>query len=225
MNTLAILLALGASICWACVMVLVKVGLKRMDFVSFVAIRPLFALVFIVPYGLLTAGFNFSGFDLVGIAVLGGFLDSFVGSLLFFVAIQKIPARKATALSTTAPFWGVVAAVLFLGERPQLIIYVAAILVVVGAYVLSIRREKAFLSNHSALAAFLALAAGILLGGGRDCSRQILPQPWNDTRHLPADRGSHRWSQLGACCCLEEHKTPTSLPMGRPEDRLAYRLP
>ncbi len=164
MNTLAILFALGASICWACVMVLIKVGLKRMDFVPFAAIRPLFALVFVVPYGLITAGLNFSGFDLVGIAILGGFLDSFVGSLLFFVAIQKIPAHKATALSTTAPFWGVVAAVLFLGERPQLIIYLAAILVVVGAYVLSVRREEASSSTHSALAAFLALAAGILWG-------------------------------------------------------------
>jgi len=164
MNTLAILLALGASICWALVMVLVKVGLKRMDFVSFAAIRPLFALVFIVPYGLLTADFKFSGFDLVGIAVLGGFLDSFVGSLLFFIAIEKISAHKATALSTTAPFWGVIAAVVFLGERPQPIIYIAAILVVIGAYFLSIRRKDAFSGNHSILAALLALAAGILWG-------------------------------------------------------------
>ena len=98
MNTLAILFTLGASICWACVMVLVKVGLKRMDLVSFAGIRPLFASVFVAPYRLLTGAFNFSGLDLVGIAILGGFLDSFVGSLLSFCCYSEDPRPQSDRL-------------------------------------------------------------------------------------------------------------------------------
>lgn len=164
MSTLAILLALGASICWALAMILAKIGLKWMGLVSFAAIRPLFALLFIVPYGLLTSGFHHTGFGIVGIAVLAGFLDAFVGSLLFLVAIKRSPAHKASALSLTAPFWGVVAAVLFLGERPQLVVYVAAVLVISGAYFLAGGRDAAT-SNDPRLSGIpLALAAGILWG-------------------------------------------------------------
>jgi len=98
MNTPAILLALAASISWAFAMVLAKEGLRWMDLVSYSAIRPFLALVFIVPFGLLTAGFQNPGRDLVGIAVVGGFIDSFVGSLLFLLAIKRNPAHQASTL-------------------------------------------------------------------------------------------------------------------------------
>lgn len=164
MSTLAILLALAASVAWAFAMVLAKEGLRWMDLVSYSAVRPFLGLVFIIPYGLLTTGFRNPGLDLVGIAILGGFLDSFVGSLLFLLAVSRSPAHKASTLSLTAPFWGVVTAVLILGEKPQVFVFFAAILVVVGAFFLAGQRGVTRASESSFLGTFLALAAALAWG-------------------------------------------------------------
>ena len=63
------------------------------------------------------------------VAVLGGILDSFGGTLLHMIALKRSPAHEAVSLSNTAPFWGVVAAVVFLGESPQFASFAAAVLV------------------------------------------------------------------------------------------------
>ena len=51
MNTVAILLALGASVAWAFAMVVAKEGLKWMNLVSYSAVRPFLGLVFIIRTG------------------------------------------------------------------------------------------------------------------------------------------------------------------------------
>ena len=164
MNTSAILLALAASVCWALAMVLGKLGLKWMGLVTYSAIRPFLGLLFVVPYGFLTAGFENPGMRLVAIAILGGFLDSFIAALLFRVALQRLPAHKVTALSLTAPFWGVVAAVLILGERPRWVVFVAAILVVSGAVFLIDRRRSSPQADRSLWGTMVSLSAGIIWG-------------------------------------------------------------
>jgi len=164
MNTFAILLALAASVCWALVMVLDKLGLKWMGLVTYSAIRPFLGLLFVVPYGLLTTGFESPGMHLVAIAIFGGFLDSFIAALLFRIALQRNPAHKVTTLSLTSSFWGVVAAVLILGERPQWVVFVAAILVVSGAVFLVDRRRSSPQADRSFWGAAISLAAGIIWG-------------------------------------------------------------
>ena len=140
MNSLAILLALTAALSWALTQTIAKIGLQRLDLVSYLFIRPLFALLFILPYGLFTSGFHFPSPELVGIAIFGGFTDAFAGTALYMFAIKKSSAHKAASLANTAPFWGVVTAVLLLGERPKLITFIAAILVALGAYFLVTRK-------------------------------------------------------------------------------------
>ena len=164
MNTSAILLALAASVCWALAMVLGKLGLKWMGLVTYSAIRPFLGLLFVVPYGLLTAGFENPGIRLVAIAILGGFLDSFIAALLFRIALQRNPAHKVAALSLTAPFWGVVAAVLILGERPRWVVFVAAILVVSGAVFLVDRRRSSPQVARPSWDTAVSLSAGIIWG-------------------------------------------------------------
>lgn len=163
MTNLAIFLALGAAVSWALTQVLTKTGLERMDLLSYASIRPLFALLFIVPYGLLTTGFQYTGLNLVAIAVLGGLIDAFFGSMLYFVAVKKSSAHEAASLANTAPFWGVVTAVLFLGEKPRLVVFVAAVLVVLGAYFLVTRRNITS-TDYSLWQTLPALGAGVLWG-------------------------------------------------------------
>ena len=163
MNNIAIILALGAAVSWASTQVFSKIGLQRMDLVDFASIRPLFALLFIVPYGLLTAGFENPGLLFIGIAVLAGLMDDFLGSMLYLIAVKSSSAHEAASLANTAPFWGVVTAVLFLGERPRLIVFISAFLVVLGAYFLVTRRGDAAI-DHSLWKTLPALGAGVLWG-------------------------------------------------------------
>ena len=163
MNSLAILLALAAAISWALTQTIAKIGLKRMDLVPYLFIRPLLALPFIVPYGLLTSGFHLPSPGLIGIAILGGLTDSFAGSMLYMFAIRKSSAHKAASLANTAPFWGVVAAVLFLGERAQLTTFIAGASVALGAYFLVTRRGTTS-ASYSFWEPLPALGAGILWG-------------------------------------------------------------
>jgi len=159
----ALLLAVGAAAFWALSQVLTKEGLRRMDFVAYGVVRPLFALPFILAYGLITSSLRFPELKLVGIAACGGVIDSFLGTMLYMLSLRRSPAHQAATLSSTAPFWGVVTAVLFLGERPHPIVFVAAALVVLGAYFLG-SRQSGETTGHPAVGTLAALGAGVLWG-------------------------------------------------------------
>lgn len=159
----AVLLTLGAAASWAFSEVLTKEGLRRMDFVAYGVVRPLFALPFILAYGLITSGLRFPELKLVGIAACGGVIDSFLGTMLYMFSLRRSPAYQAATLSSTAPFWGVVTAVLFLGERPHPIVFVAAVLVVLGAYFLG-SRQSGETTGHPAFGTLAALGAGFMWG-------------------------------------------------------------
>jgi len=163
MNSLAIFFALTAALSWALTQTMAKIGLQRMGLVSYLFVRPLFALLFIVPYGLFTSGFHLPYPKLAGIAILGSFTDAFAGTLLYMFAIKISSTHKAASLANTAPFWGVISAVLFLGEKPKLIIFIAAILVALGAYFLVISKGTKSV-DYSFWKPLTALGTGILWG-------------------------------------------------------------
>ena len=163
MSSLAIFLALSAAVSWAITQVLTKTGLQRMNLIAYASFRPLFALLFIVPYGIITSGLHLPGLKFILIAVSGGIFDTFFGSMLYFLAIKKSSAHESASLANTAPFWGVVTAVLFLGEKPKPIVFISAFLVVSGAYFLVTRGKKTS-SNHSFLDTLPALGAGAMWG-------------------------------------------------------------
>jgi len=163
MNILAILLALAAALCWALTQTFAKPGMERLDLVSYLFIRPLFALLLILPYGLYNSGFHFPSPELVGIAIFASFIDSFAGTLLYMFAIKKSSAHKSASLANTAPFWGVVTAVVLLGERPTFFTFIAAILVALGAYFL-VTRKGANSADYSFWKPLPALGTGLLWG-------------------------------------------------------------
>jgi drug/metabolite transporter (DMT)-like permease len=163
MTTLAIALALGATVCWALTQVLMKTGLQCMSRVAFGMARPWIAFLFIVPYAFATGGFEFSSWALVGIACAGGALNAFLGTWMFYFSVERSSAHQAGSLANTGPFWGVVTSVLILGERPTIATFVAAALVVVGAYFL-LERGRGKVTTHHVLPWLAALGAGFLWG-------------------------------------------------------------
>ena len=163
MTGVALLLGLGAALCWSLGMVIAKLGVHRMGVVAYGLTRWSFALLFIVPYGIYIGQFQFDRPGLIGMAALAGFLDAFLGGLVYLLALKKSPAHRAITLTNTAPFWGVVAAILFLGEPARMTAFFAAILVVLGAYFLVVQNRNAtFSSDHSYLGSMYALLAAII---------------------------------------------------------------
>jgi len=132
----AILLSLAAALSWGVAQVVSKLGLARMKLPLYAAIRASFAFLFAVPYGLTSGAFRFGDPHLIGVAALAGLIDPFLGTLLYMYALKHGEAHGAAALANTAPFWGVVTAVVFLGEPARYVTFLAALLVVAGAYFL-----------------------------------------------------------------------------------------
>ncbi|HHE47699.1 MAG TPA: DMT family transporter [Candidatus Acetothermia bacterium] len=159
----AILLVLGAALSWGVAQTVTKLGLSRMDLVPFAAMRAGFALLLVVPYGIITNGFHFKAASLIGMAAFAGLIDSFVGTLLYMYSLKRGEAHEAAALANTAPFWGVVTAVFFLGEPARPIIFLAALLVVVGACFL-ISPAKDERRPRSIRGGVAALGAALLWG-------------------------------------------------------------
>ncbi len=160
---IAILFAVCGAALWGGGQVIAKRGLEDTSVALFGFVRSVSALLFVVPFGLLTGGFAFPGTDLLIVAILGGIFDSFVGTLLYMMALRTSPAYEVVPLANTAPFWGVVAAVVFLGEPPRLASFLAAGLVIIGAYFLSSRRVRTD-EPVSRFGPWLALAAGAMWG-------------------------------------------------------------
>jgi len=149
---------------WGGGQVVAKRGLEDTSLALFGFVRSLAAFLFVISFGLLTTGFPIPSFSLLVVAIFGGFLDSFVGTLIYMIALRISPAHEAVTLANTAPFWGVVAAVIFLGEPPRLVSFAAAALVILGAYFLSSHRGRTDTPASSRWGPWLALAAGVVWG-------------------------------------------------------------
>ena len=161
--TWAILMALGAAFSWAITALLMKIGVHSMTRVAFGAIRPWIGLLFILPYAILTKDLAFGSWEVVVIAAAGSLTNSFFSTWLFYYAISHGPLHKASMLSSTGPFWGVAAAIIFLHEPVSVVTLAAAILVVVGAFLLSAGQDVDR-SRAGLLPLIAALSSGVLAG-------------------------------------------------------------
>lgn len=159
---MALLLAISAAASWGVAMTVAKPGSKHLDPITFLLARWTLALILAVIVGLLGRGLVFPNWNAVGLVVLGSLLNAVVGWTLYLLAMERSPAYQVTALASTAPLWGVLGAILFVGEPFRWAALVAALLVVAGAYFLVGGRWRDVRSASTG--SILAIAAGILWG-------------------------------------------------------------
>ncbi|MFC2100032.1 DMT family transporter [Candidatus Bipolaricaulota bacterium] len=158
---LAIVLALCSGATWAIGMTVAKPALRHIDILSYMLGRWLIVVPLALIYGFATGTFAFASWIGVGFAALAGFIDSTLGGLFYMLAMQRTPAYQTSTLASTAPLWGVVSAILILHEPLRWSVIVAALLVVLGAFLLVGHRMK--LRGHLAGSA-LGLLTGLLWG-------------------------------------------------------------
>jgi len=159
---LAFLLAVAAAASWGVAMTVAKPGSRHLDPVTFLLTRWILALIL----ALLVAGIGgtlvFPSWDAIGLVVLGSFMNAVIGWTLYLLAMERAPGYRVTALASTAPLWGVLGAILFVGEPFHWAALVAALLVIAGAYFLV--RERSVEEESTLSGVVLAIAAGILWG-------------------------------------------------------------
>lgn len=134
-----------------------------MSWVGFGFLRPWMGLPFIVLYAWLSNGFVFGSPLLVLVGLGGGLLNAFLGTALYYYALSHGSMHETNILANTSPFWGVVGAILLLGEPARLVIFGAGALVLGGTYFL-VRRRNEERQDRSLRALLAALAAGVLWG-------------------------------------------------------------
>ncbi len=163
MSTWAIPLAVAAAAAWAVGMTAAKPALRSWDSLSYLLWRWVMVAALALLYAGVSGQLAIPGWRPALLAVLAGVVDAAAGGFLYVTALERTSAYRATTLSNTAPFWGVLAAVAFLGEPLGWGVLVAAGLVVAGAWFLTEPRA-ASAKAPDLFGTVLALATGILWG-------------------------------------------------------------
>jgi len=97
------------------------------------------------------------------IGIAGGVLNALFGTAFYYFALSKISMHEVNILANTNPFWGIVSAIIFLGEPARLVTLSAGVLVLGGTYFL-VRRTRDSSHRHNLLGLLSALGAGVLWG-------------------------------------------------------------
>jgi drug/metabolite transporter (DMT)-like permease len=159
----ALLLAVTTMFFWGLTWVLMKAGVDRMSGLALGVLRPWMGLPLIGLYALLAGNIVFVSLPLAGLAFLTGSVNAFLGTALFYYALRRGSLHETNILANTNPFWGVVSAILILGEPPTLVTPLAGLLVIGGTYFL-VRRRGAEAGVPSLKARTAALLTGVVWG-------------------------------------------------------------
>lgn len=163
MDLISVLLVVGTTLAWALTWLLMRMGVGRMHWIDFGFLRPLISLPLIALYAWITNGFAFGGIDLILVGLAGGVLNAFLGTALFYYAHTHGSLHETNILANTGPFWGVVSAILVLGEPARWVTFAAGGLVIAGT-VLLVRGRSAHAKPNHLPALLAATVAGILWG-------------------------------------------------------------
>jgi drug/metabolite transporter (DMT)-like permease len=159
----ALLLGIGATLCWALRWFWMKVGVGRMNWVDFGFLRPWMVLPLVAAYAGAVGGFTFGSGSLVLIALAAGVLNAFFGTGLYYYALSHGTMHESNILANTNPFWGVISAIIVLGEPATWPAFAAGALVLGGTYFL-VRSPRNERRERNLRALLAALGTGILWG-------------------------------------------------------------
>lgn len=137
MELLAAVLALGATICWGMDQVIGKLALRDIDALTFNALRPPFAMVFIIPYALLLEQLSFGSLEIIALVAFAGFIAEFLGAELYFYILKRSAAHRVIPVGNSDTLWATLIAISFFGEEARAVVFLAIALVIVGTFFLS----------------------------------------------------------------------------------------
>lgn len=163
MEPWALVLTLGATLCWGSAQVIGKLVLRNMSALLFNGIRFSVAALVVVSGIALTGGFgNLGGNWPIAIAFFSGVVGWFLATQLFFYSLKREAAHRIIPTGNSYPFWAIALAPLFLGEELRLVLPLSAVLIFVGSSLLvARRREPSYWRLGVPTASFVAFLWGL----------------------------------------------------------------
>ncbi|MFH1820835.1 MAG: DMT family transporter [Methanobacteriota archaeon] len=137
MELLVVLLALGATLCWGMDQVLGKFVLRDLDVLTFNALRPAFAMIFVIPYALFFGQLSYGAIELIALVAFAGFIAEFLGVELYFYIIKRSTAHLVIPVGNSDPLWAALGAILLLSEEASSIVFISIAFVIIGTFFLS----------------------------------------------------------------------------------------
>jgi drug/metabolite transporter (DMT)-like permease len=159
------------TINWASAQVIGKMALSKIDVLTFNAVRASTVLPLAILFVIFTGELMNPRLEFLLPAIISGIIGRFVAVQLFFYLMKKNLAHRVMSISNSYPLWSVILAVLLLGEQPSVVVLVAAVLIVVGAYFLSSKGGESGSWNlfGAAMAFLVAIMWGSLIVINKYC--------------------------------------------------------
>jgi DME family drug/metabolite transporter len=117
---IGVAMALVAAICWSFSTTLIRVGVQEIDVITANTVRLPFSALVSFLVGARQGTISPRRFDRRSwlVLLLAGLLGSALGGYLYLTAVSLAGAGKTAIITGASPIFGMVAAVLFLNERP-----------------------------------------------------------------------------------------------------------
>lgn len=184
MKLLALALTLGATFCWGSAQIIGKLALRKITTLFFNTVRFSVATAAIVLGGVLFGSVGSVEFGPPFLAaVASGVFGWFIATTVFFYVLKRGAAHRIIPAGNAYPFWAILLASSFIGERVTFVIPISAALVFLGTFLLARRRREEesrwrFGISLASLVAFLwglnAVLNKFALNGGMTRSSLLL---------------------------------------------------
>ena len=131
---IGVAMAITAAICWSFSTTLIRVGVREIDVITANTVRLPFSAFVSFLVGARQGTISPRRFDRRSWIVLlvAGLIGSAGGGFLYLTAVSLAGAGKTAIITGASPIFGMIAAILFLGERPGPRGFAGALLAFVG---------------------------------------------------------------------------------------------
>jgi drug/metabolite transporter (DMT)-like permease len=117
---IGVAMALTAAICWSFSTTLIQVGVREIDVITANTVRLPFSALVSFLVGARQGTISPHRFDTRSwvVLIVAGLIGSAGGGFLYLTAVSLAGAGKTAIITGASPIFGMLAAILFLGERP-----------------------------------------------------------------------------------------------------------
>jgi drug/metabolite transporter (DMT)-like permease len=162
------LLAIGASLTYSVSLIAVRQGVRSATPIAGVLIWNIVVAVSGLIYAFIKGTLQTSSVTPVLLFMLGGCIGQGFGQLTNVIGIQRMGVSRSVPIQSSTPLFSLFFAIIFLGERPGMAVWLGTIFIVAGVSLLSVSegeenvRFKDFFQGSLIYPIVSAIAYGIL---------------------------------------------------------------